>query len=236
MHFIYISFYVVINCPANFKEIAMQKSNSNKIVRKEVRSAIRNILDTAENVTTDKDAFVKIATAIKVENTTEKFVQFQNAINEISEASYEACHGSDSNLVLPEETQALIDKFEKAVKDNKSIEARHTFGRLLCLRQKFQTNNTLVVKRQIDPYEMLLNEWYEDLSTEDFHTLFFDEVDDTETPTLAFVVDDTGSMGNEINAVKDLIKAIIKAEKFSPFYYILGTFNDPGKDSILHIT
>jgi len=43
-------------------------------------------------------------------------------------------------------------------------------------------------------------------------------------------VDDTGSMKDEINAVKELIKAFIIAEKYLPFYYILGTFNDPGNE------
>ena len=227
----YCYFIVVISCPANFKAIAVQKSNSNNIVRKEVRSTIKNVLDIAENVTTDEDAFTRITATIKVENTTENLVQFQNAINEISEATYEACHGSNSSLVLPEDTLVLIKQFEKAVNDSKSTEARRIFGRLLCLRQKFQDTNTSIVKRQtdgIDEFEALLNEWFEDLSVEDFPILFFDEVDEDTIPTLAFVVDDTGSMGGEISAVKDLIKAIIKAEKSSPYYYILGTFNDPG--------
>ena len=211
--------------------IAIQKSNSNKIVRREVRSAIKNILDTAENVTTDKDAFTKIATSIKIEKTAEKFVQFQNAISEISEASYEACHGSDSNLVLPEDTQALIDKFEKAVQDKKSTEVRRSFGRLLCLKQKFQANNAAVVKRQNIAFKTKLKEWFEDFNIADFLILIFEELDDIGMPTLAFVVDDTGSMLDEINAVKNLIKAIInKAEKYSPFNYILVTFNDPGKN------
>ena len=207
----------------------MQRSNFSKIVRKEVRSVINNVLDTAGNITTDEDAFMKITASIKVENTTENFVQFQNTINEISGASYEACHGSDSNLVQPEETQTLIDKFEKAVQDKKSTEARHSFGRLLCLRQKFQTYNTVIVKRHTD-YEDELKEWFEDLSVTNFPTLFFEVGDNVVPATLAFVVDDTGSMWNEINAVKDIIKAIIKAEKDSPYFYILGTFNDPGKD------
>ena len=214
----------------------MQKSNSSKIVRKEVRSTIKNALDLADNVTTDQEAFTKLTETLEIKNDTEKFVQFQNAMNEISEASYEACYGSDSNLVFLEETPALINKFEKAVHDNKSTEARHIFGRLLCLRQKFQTNNTLVVKRQTtdststdDPMLTAINGLFENLSESDFPSLFFDEVDDGDVPTLAFVVDDTGSMWDEIDAVKNLIKAIIKAERFSPFFYILGTFNDPGK-------
>ena len=217
----------------------MQKSISNHIVRKEVRSAIKNALNVVENVTTDEDAFTTIATSVKIENTTENFVQFQNAINEISEASYEACYGSNSSLVVPAETPVLINKFKEAVTDSKSNDARHIFGRLLCLRQKFQTDHTLVVKRQadddddsgdggIDEYEIMLDMWFEDLSVEDIPILFFDDVEEDAIPTLAFVVDDTGSMSGEINAVKYLIKAIIKAEKTSPFYYILGTFNDPG--------
>ena len=47
-------------------------------------------------------------------------------------------------------------------------------------------------------------------------------------PTLAFVVDDTGSMGAEISAVQKLIRSFIKTERSEPLAYILTTFNDPG--------
>ena len=205
----------------------MQKSNSNEVARKEVRYAIKNVLNITENVTTDKEAFTKIAATIEVKNITENFVRFQNAMNEISEASYEACYGSNVSLVLLEETQELISKFKKAVEDEKPMEARHFFGRLLCLREKYHINNTLVVKR--DDYIELLNMWFDELSLTDFPVLFnFHELEITEIPALAFVVDDTGSMRDEINAVKDLIKAIVKAERDYPVFYILGTFNDPG--------
>ena len=160
----------------------MQKSNSNNIARKEVRSTIKNVLDIAENITTDEDAFTKITATLKFENTTENLVQFQNAINEISEATYEACHGSNSSLVLPEDTPVLIKQFKKAVNDKKSTEARRIFGRLLCLRQKFQAINTSIVKRQTDDiydaYETLLMDWYENLSAEDFPVIFLDFLDD----------------------------------------------------------
>ena len=42
-------------------------------------------------------------------------------------------------------------------------------------------------------------------------------------------------MGDEIDAVKELIKAIVKAERDSPIFYILGTFNDPGIDTKAYI-
>ena len=47
-------------------------------------------------------------------------------------------------------------------------------------------------------------------------------------PTLAFVVDDTGSMGSEIRSVQRLIRSFIQSERSEPLAYILKTFNDPG--------
>ena len=71
-------------------------------------------------------------------------------INKISEVTYEVFHGSNTSLVLPKDTLVLIKQFEKAVNDSKSTEARCIFGRLLCLRPKFQDTNTLIVKQQTD--------------------------------------------------------------------------------------
>ena len=227
MYFIW--FTLVISCPANFEVIAKQKTSSSRVVRKEIRSAIKNTLNLSENITTDKEAFAKLAKTIKVINTTENFVKFQNAINEISEASYEACYGSSSSLVLPEETPVLIEKFKVAA--NKSTEARRIFGRLLCLKQKFQTKNitALIVKRQASDnssYDEILQAWFNSLSIHNVSALLF--VGEPVGRTLAFVIDDSGSMNNEIDAVKKLTKAIVKAEKSAPLYYILVTFNDPG--------
>ena len=203
----------------------MQKATTNTVVRKEIRSTIKNVLNLTENVAVDKEAFTKLTANIEVENTTEYFVQFQNAVNEISEASYEACYGPKNKFALAEETPVLINNFEKAV-HNDSSKTRQIFGRLLCLKQRFQTNNTLVTKREI-PYGKILQMWYNALPVKQFHKLFNFT---TEYPTLAFVVDNTGSMIDEIKAVKDLIKAFIKAERNNTLKYILGTFNDPGND------
>ena len=201
----------------------MQKATTNTVVRREIRSTIKDILNLTENVAMDKEAFTKLTAKIEVENSTEYFVQFQNAVNEISIASYEACYGPKNKSALAEETPVLINNFETA----DSSEARHIFGRLLCLKHKFLTNNTskLVTKRQTDTN--LVEMWFDDLKPDQFYKLFNFT---TELPTLAFVVDNTGSMTDEIKAVKDLVTTIIKAERSSPFFYILGTFNDPGNN------
>ena len=49
------------------------------------------------------------------------------------------------------------------------------------------------------------------------------------------MIDDTGSMGGEIEAVKCLARAFLKSERGGPAKYILGTFNDPGEGSVYHI-
>ena len=49
--------------------------------------------------------------------------------------------------------------------------------------------------------------------------------------TLMFAVDDTGSMGNDIRAAKDIAKSIVDHERdaYETVDYILSPFNDPGK-------
>ena len=46
--------------------------------------------------------------------------------------------------------------------------------------------------------------------------------------TVAFVVDDTGSMGEEIAHVQRLISDFVRSGAASPSHYILASFNDPG--------
>ena len=58
---LFVQFNVVTSCPDNFNQTAEQKINSSKFVRKEVRHTTKKVLDIAENVTTDKEAFAKIA-------------------------------------------------------------------------------------------------------------------------------------------------------------------------------
>ena len=214
----FIQFNVVTSCPDNFNQIVEQKISSSKFVRKEVRHMTKKVLNIAENVTTDKEAFAKIAKVLKIKNSVENFMQFQSAVNEMSDANNEACYGSPNSLVHTKDTSTWIDRYNKAIRGKKFIEARNIFGRLLCLRQIFHTSNA----KAID-YSSTLDMWFDKLSKTKFSPLF--NFKEGLQQSLAFVVDDTLSMSEEIDAVKKLIKAIIKAQRTTPFYYILGTFN-----------
>ena len=48
--------------------------------------------------------------------------------------------------------------------------------------------------------------------------------------TLMFAIDDTGSMGDEIQAAKDIAIAIVNKKRDEKVDYILSPFNDPGKN------
>lgn len=49
--------------------------------------------------------------------------------------------------------------------------------------------------------------------------------------SLIFVIDTTGSMGDEIEAAKEIAKAIAAHPRDSPVDFILSPFNDPSKYS-----
>ena len=49
--------------------------------------------------------------------------------------------------------------------------------------------------------------------------------------TLMFAIDDTGSMGHEIQAAKDIAKSIVNHKRDETVDFILSPFNDPGIDN-----
>ena len=49
--------------------------------------------------------------------------------------------------------------------------------------------------------------------------------------TLMFAIDDTGSMGDEIKAAKEIAKSIVNHERQEKVDFILSPFNDPGIDN-----
>ena len=113
--------------------------------------------------------------------------------------------------------------------DAKNISlARGVYGKLLCIQDLLSHSDTERERREEDPSE-LLNTFFDSLEgAKGIGTIFVVDVFSEATPTLAFVVDDTGSMGGEISSVQRLIHSFIKTERSEPLAYILTTFNDPG--------
>ena len=60
-------------------------------------------------------------------------------------------------------------------------------------------------------------------------------------PALAFVIDTTGCMSEEIGTARNVIASIIKSEQQNPYFYVLTPFNDydgdgTGRPSKLHVS
>ena len=111
--------------------------------------------------------------------------------------------------------------------------AQEAYGELLCLQDLSSPSDKGRKRRQDDASE-LLDAFFDSLSGTRLATIFKVSLwNDLPLPTLAFVVDTTGSMGDEIRSVQRLIRSFIKTECSVPLVYILATFNDPGMLSVV---
>ena len=127
------------------------------------------------------------------------------------------------------EAASLLAEFRSLLR-SASPKLRVIFGKLLCLRDQRSRE-----KRQDDPG---LDDFFDKLSDKDLGDILgFAELNSGARPTasLAFAVDTTGSMHEEIDDVRELIKAFVASEKSEPFLYVLARFNDRGDSGVCDI-
>ena len=198
-----------------------------------MQASVRSVFSTALNDSTiandslsDMEVYERIAATVGVTATTSGFVQFQEAINDITAAKIVACSIIDESEITADYISQLTEHFIVLTDAGNISLAQKVYGELLCLQDLLSPSDEGRKRRQGDPYELL--------------EAFFDSLDGIKlsvffklsllfySPTLAFVVDNTGSMGGEISSVQTLIRSFIKNERSYPIAYILTTFNDPG--------
>ena len=146
---------------------------------------------------------------------------FVSAMSDVSQEHFKACYGPSSERVRPTHVQSLIRQFNGLRNTARVHELRAVFANLICIRDQ----NSRIGKRSTGDLE----EFFRGLSSRDFGDIFgFTEINQHNFPTgsLAFAVDTTGSMGDEIRKVQDIIRSFIQSEKQEPFYYVLAEFND----------
>ena len=199
-----------------------------------------NIFGTTINSSNDMELYESVSVQLGINSTADGFVQFQEAVNEISTASSAECSKPVDERVTLEFVANLTIEFSQLLDQGLVTEAREIYGKLLCL------NSTLEEpakrrKRQggdIDD-KKALEDFFNNLDGEEFEVIFgfVVHIDNSQItivrPTLAFVVDDTGSMSEEIDSVRRLIYSFVRTERYIPLCYIYTTFNDPGEYSII---
>ena len=150
---------------------------------------------------------------------------FVSAMSDVSREHFKACYGPSSERVRPTHVQSLIRQFNGLRNTTRVHELRAVFAKLLCVRD----HNSRIGKRSTRCVE----DFFRGLSSRDFGDIFgFTETNrPVPTGSLAFAVDTTGSMGDEIRKVREIIKSFVRSEKQEPFYYVLAEFNDYGPPS-----
>ena len=198
-----------------------------------VQTSVRNVFSKVLNDSTiandslsSEEVYEHIATNVGLSATPSGFVQFQEAVSEVIVAKLDACSKIDKSEITTDYISDLTKRFI-ALTDAKNISlAREVYGKLLCIQDLLSPSDKSRKRRQGDPSD-LLDAFFDSLDGEQLGAIFLVDVT-RDPPTLAFVVDDTGSMGSEISSVQRLIRSFIKSERSEPLAYILTTFNDPG--------
>ena len=216
-------------CPTD--AFIKEREEAVEAVEVSVRSVFSKVLNdsTISNASlSSEEVYEHIATSVGVSVTPSGFVRFQEAVSEVTVAKLDACATIDASKLNATYISELTKRFITLTDARNISLAREVYGRLLCIQDLLSSSDESRRKRQGDPAAELAA-FFDSLDGERLATIFvYVTFGQDPVPTLAFVVDDTGSMGAEISSVQRLIRSFIKTERSEPFAYILTTFNDPG--------
>jgi hypothetical protein len=171
--------------------------------------------------------------------------QFLEATNEISVAKEEACRNASGITSMPLQLiQEFIDSYKK--KDQSSHLVRSAYGKLLCLNSTINSDESSRKRRasndgvcECPPDGLDSNftfcdfcDFYACFTGNVIKDIFFGSRFDVDFQCLAFVIDTTSSMIEEINTAKDIILNFVQSEQDigDDGCYILVEFNDVGPD------
>ena len=226
------------SCPREIESCnySSDRTQSGNEVRESIVHVFSNIFGTNINSNTDRELYEIVSSELGINTTAQGFVQFQEAVNEIIAASVSECSKSASTRIGLQSVTVLAMNFSQLLDEGSLSEAREIYGKLLCLNSTLEDQSNVRRRRQNDN-EKALEDFFNSLDGEQFGVIFgfviiIEEEKFSKTavrPTLAFVVDNTGSMGDEIESVRRLIKSFVRTERSIPLFYIYTTFNDPCK-------
>ena len=203
-----------------------KREESESIGLKEVVRQATSLLPVTVNssVSTVEAAYEAALSAVKKEDNPENAAQFYEALGEITEVVYRSCFG-DRPITLAS-FSSVKEHFMQALSGRQIPKLREAYGFLLCLKHLSETDSRRRTRRSTpDEIEVVLDR----IDADDFGLIFF--LEDDALYSVAFIIDDTGSMSGDIEAAKCLVRGFLKSDKDKPSKYILGTFNDPGMSS-----
>ena len=213
-------------CPS--EEFVEERMAATETVVESVKSVFSDVLSSSDTSLTSMEVYEHVATSVDSPVSTEGFVQFQEAVSEIAAATHDACSAPEDSRVQAGDVPVLISSFNGYSAAGNVSEARQVYGKQLCLKDILTAENMTRTPEE-EQANTQLDGFFDSLDGEQAATLFGIQSGVSKNPpTLAFVVDDTGSMSGEISSVQRLIRSFIRTERTNALAYILTTFNDPG--------
>jgi len=142
-------------CPT--EKFIEERTEAVEAVQTSVRSVFSKVLNDSSiknDSLSSMEIYEHIATSVGVNITTSGFVQFQEAISEITVAKIDACSAIDKSEITTNYISNLTEDFV-TLTDAKNISlAREVYGKLLCIQDLLKENDTRK-KRQENLFELL---------------------------------------------------------------------------------
>ena len=219
---------------ASFARVAVAYQESATIVADEVLNRTLAVLGdpSTPKESKAKAAYEKTLEVLGHKDTPENEASFHEAIAMITTGFYDACYGPGN--VSFRDFPHLKQMFETAFRDETSSQLQRVFGAIMCLKSKSTSASRRKRQQPSSPCSQIndIGIFYGCISV---NAILLSRIFVLTTGgefSIAFAIDDSGSMRAEIERVKCLVKGLVKAERNSPTRYILGTFNNPSKPVI----
>ena len=225
--------------------VTLQKESQNAVVNT-IQSVFPTVMDDTVNASVaevSRELYEVISNRYEENITSSGFTKFMEAITEISSGYALACSGPPEARPTVEDIPKFMQEFAAAyeVGNSKLVEIRSIYGQMLCLNDQLAVSEQQGRKRRRShcpepencacPPEGITNaitcpcEFFRCLDEGDrLRPLFLDFVS---LSCLAFVIDTTGSMKDEINLAIQVIKDFLGSEEGGGCY-LLVPFNDDG--------
>ena len=190
--------------------------------------------DADNNVVNETTLYNALVSALNLTGGSEGFHNFSTALSVISDSYFKACFGPEEEKPTKADAPELLSQFLSLLENRTSITTvRELYGQLSCLEDFSQSS-----KRDVScASKKTIKELYDCLSKDDLQCIFnVDNPSNCGTSgngnnrpnhCLAFVVDTTSSMCEEIYYARQVVSDFIASElnTFTLCYVLVG-FND----------
>ena len=167
---------------------------------------------------TEADVYQQLLMDLGLDDTSDREEAFGRAFSQIIAANTRACTEYQGENITTMNLTQVVSELRNALDLGSDLNSvREIFGRALCLQSLVESGSGL--------------SFVTGLSGEDRGKIFGLA---QRLYSLGFVVDDTGSMAEEIARVQEIIHGFVNSDVGAPTHYILTSFNDPSESTLLN--